>query len=149
MIPQYCATVGIVRNRADCALVVSVISGAVFQDNSFSSAMDGKGHIYIRRRYKRWNTGVSRCGSQNSQPAFRTVSAQTQAQNRVSMSVSSPCFLLNVWSTALVSFQAQHLQLRSCKKKKKKKEKEKKRERERGGGGRGGCGGGEKKSRVR
>ena len=38
MTPQYSTTVGIVRNRADRALVVSAMSGAVFQDNSLSAA---------------------------------------------------------------------------------------------------------------
>ena len=38
MTPQYSTTVGIVRNRADSALVVSAMSGAVFQDNSFPAA---------------------------------------------------------------------------------------------------------------
>ena len=39
MTPQYSSTtVGIVRNRADRVLVVSAMSGAVFQDNSFYAA---------------------------------------------------------------------------------------------------------------
>ena len=36
--PKYSTTVGIVRNHVDRALVVSAMSGAVFQDNSFSAA---------------------------------------------------------------------------------------------------------------
>ena len=44
MTPQYSTTVGIVRSRTDRALVVSAMSGAVFQDNSLSPA---------NRRYRR------------------------------------------------------------------------------------------------